>query len=249
MSRTRVRSLERIAITLRAGAIEVRGLSAFARLAAEHAAELSGVFIEDVDLLRAAALPLSLELCRTTNVVRPMESGTLARQLREQAALAERSLAATAETSGAKWSFRTVRERATQAVLETARQVDVTVIYPDSAGGAGRNVVAVVDRSPAALRALAFAGRFADAERTSLRVIVVGRTHPGLAKTLERLAALRPDIGEPHPLYRPTFRDIVAIARGERPAGLVLPLALVEAEPDHLDTLREMMDCPALIVR
>lgn len=249
MSRARVLALKRIAITLRAGSTEVRGLSALARLAAEHTAELSGVYIEDVDLLRAAALPLTLELCRTTNVVRPVESGALARQLREQAVAARQALAATAELSGAKWSFRTVRERAARAVLETARQVDVTITCPDTVGGTGRNVVAVVDRSPAALRALAFAGWYADAERAALRIIAIGRTHPGLASMLERLAQLRPDVSDPHPLYRPAFRDIVAVARSERPAGLVLPLALLEAQPDELETLRETMDCPALIVR
>jgi hypothetical protein len=84
-----------------------------AALAREMQAEFLGLFIEDVELLRFAALPFAREIGFPSAALRALDLAGLERQLRAQARALERALEAVLGSSAAAWSFRV--ERATPA--------------------------------------------------------------------------------------------------------------------------------------
>ena len=77
--------MRRITVALRGHAAEARLLRSAARLARDTAAELTGVFLEDIDLLRLAELPLALgrQAARFRMLIHP-ETAQLLDAVREQ---------------------------------------------------------------------------------------------------------------------------------------------------------------------
>ncbi len=95
-------------------------LEAAAALADRVGAELVGLFIEDEDLLRFAALPFAREIGFASAERRRMDVSELERSLRAHAAEAERTLARVVERSTARWSFRVARGFAAAELLGAA---------------------------------------------------------------------------------------------------------------------------------
>jgi hypothetical protein len=85
------------------------------RLAKKMEAELLGLFIEDVDLLRLAALPLAAEVGHASIQRRALDRARLERTLQAQAASLRQALAAALDPDIA-WSFRIARASPVQAV-------------------------------------------------------------------------------------------------------------------------------------
>jgi hypothetical protein len=78
-------------------------------------AELLGLFIEDVDLLRLAALPFAAEVGFASAARRELDPASLERALRAQAARLRQALADALEPD-ISWSFRVARASPAQAV-------------------------------------------------------------------------------------------------------------------------------------
>src|SRR5690606_14717741 len=121
---------------------------------------LRGLFIEDSDLLKAAALPFSVEFCALTSVRRPIERARIEAALRAAAASAERELARLAADVGLAWQFEIVREKRRIAVSAAPGTLDALVVTPagasDAGSAAGRAaLVALIDHGEAGARALA----------------------------------------------------------------------------------------------
>jgi hypothetical protein len=89
---------------------------AVARLAREMQAELLGLFIEDVELLRFAGLPFAAEVGFPSAARRAMDVGALERQMRAQARALEEALAAILGPAPEGWRFRVERATPSQAV-------------------------------------------------------------------------------------------------------------------------------------
>jgi hypothetical protein len=86
-----------------------RELEAAATLAGRIDAELVGLFVEDAELLRFAALPFAHEIGFASAQRRRLEVPALERAMRAHAADAERTLAGTAGRTALRWSFRVAR--------------------------------------------------------------------------------------------------------------------------------------------
>jgi len=129
---------------------------AVARLAQELQAELLGLFIEDVELLRFAALPFAAEVGFPSASRRAMDVGALERQMRAQARALEGALAAILGPAPAGWSFRV--ERATPASAVEAALAEgmapALLIPPGANPRAERRVLRRPELSGEALRAL-----------------------------------------------------------------------------------------------
>lgn len=110
----------RIVIELAPGLPERESIEAAAALADRVGAELVGLFIEDADLLRFAALPFAREIGFASAQRRRMDVTALERSLRAHAAEAERALASALERSAARWSFRVARGFAAAELLAAA---------------------------------------------------------------------------------------------------------------------------------
>jgi len=110
----------RIVIELAPGLPARESLEAAADLADRVDAELVGLFVEDQDLLRFAALPFAHEIGFPSAQRRPMDVTSVERTLRAHAAEAERALASALERSAARWSFRVARGFAATELLAAA---------------------------------------------------------------------------------------------------------------------------------
>jgi hypothetical protein len=94
-----------------------------ARLAQELEAELLGLFIEDVELLRFASLPFAREIGIASAQARSMDVASLERQLRGQARALEQALAAILGPGPAGWSLRVERSSPLVAIEAALAQV------------------------------------------------------------------------------------------------------------------------------
>jgi len=105
-------------------------LEAAARLAADLRAELRGLFIEDIDAVRAANLPFVTEIAIASATARPLDTRSIERALRQKAALVRTRMGRLAEQAHVTWSFAVARGRVTQRVLADATESDVVILGP-----------------------------------------------------------------------------------------------------------------------
>lgn len=120
--------IRRILIALDASAGSLAALESVATLAARLEAELVGLFVEDVNLLRLAALPFARELSAVFARRRPLATTDMERALRAQAALAEQAMARVAARLRVPWSFRTARGQVAAELLAAAREADLIAL-------------------------------------------------------------------------------------------------------------------------
>lgn len=102
-------------------------------LAARFKAELVGLFVEDINLLRAARLPFVREVGAVSPTARRLEVGDVQRQLRAQAEQMRRLLALAADLRRVPWEFRVRHGPVAAEVLAAAADADLMIM-----GRAGR---------------------------------------------------------------------------------------------------------------
>ena len=264
--------IRRIAIALGSEAPDVRALERIARLAARLRAEMAGLFVEDIDLLHLAALPFAAEFSRFTRRHRRLEGADIERQLRIQAAAAQRALAAAAEHAGVTWSFRVTRGSVAALLLQAAAEVDLLalgasrrILLRESDFGfaleAGaqralraeapeRPVAVVCDDTAPGRRALAVARHLADADGRALTVLLIGAGQQGVERLRREAVSY---IGERRGRYRqvidPSVTTLLNAVRSQHAAMLVLPASAPMRDTAAFKLLREGLSCPALLVR
>lgn len=99
-----------------------------ASLAAEGERELDCVFVEQAELLRAAALPPTRVFGVTSASPRSLEPDELERALRQQAAQAQRLIAQVARAANLQWSFEVARGALIDEALRRAQPEDLLVL-------------------------------------------------------------------------------------------------------------------------
>ena len=102
-------------------------LRAAADAATRMNTELTGLFIEDINLLNLAAMPFARELCFPSATRREMDVGRLERSLRTLAGEAQRALEAVARRTALRSSFRVARGALLAELLAAASETDVVV--------------------------------------------------------------------------------------------------------------------------
>ena len=266
----------RVLVALDASRGSLDALSAAAALAARLGAELHGLFVEDVNLLRAAGLPFASQLSSLSAAPRPLERRGLERELRALAAAARASVAEEARRVEVGWSFRVARGQVSVEILAAAGDADVLVLgrtgrrvgsRPGETARAaaaraptsvllvgrgadiGRPVVAAYDDSPEADRVLEVAARL-DAGAGKITLLVTAPA-PGQADALadrarHRLA--REGRAEARCVVIARRQDLVRAARSSG-AILVLGAASPALGDDGLDALLEEIESPLLVVR
>jgi len=127
--------VRRILVALDASPHSVAALEAAAELAARLQAEVLGLYVEDVNLLRLAELPFTKEVCLPTTARRQLGVRDIERQFRAQAARMRRTLARHADRVHVRWSFQVSRGVISRELLIAAGEVDLI-----SLGRAGRSV-------------------------------------------------------------------------------------------------------------
>ncbi len=128
------RRIRRILVALDASADSLAGLEAAVQLAADLRAEVTGVFVEESDLLRAGQLPSSREVTLFGGEPRELDPDELAREIRAQARRAREALEAAADRARVSWTFRTLRGRPSRELAAAAEEADLVAL-----GATGRS--------------------------------------------------------------------------------------------------------------
>ncbi len=138
--------IRRIVVALDASADSLAALEASAELAAALDAELVGLYVEDVNVLRLVGRTAATEIDLLSGRRRSLGRSDLERQLRVQAARARRTLERTAGGLAVRWSFRTVRGRPSHELLAEAADLITLGVRGHGPGrGPGSTVLRLLD--------------------------------------------------------------------------------------------------------
>jgi nucleotide-binding universal stress UspA family protein len=270
--------IRRILVALDASPHSLSALRAAVEIAAELSAELVGLFVEDVNLVRLAALPVTREIGHTSGRIRELDERTMARQLRGLALRAERALAQEAGRRQVRWSFSVSRGTIGAELWGAASEADLVVMGRagwSSRRTAGSSVQAVLtsgmrrtlvigagarlqptwlvvyDGSEMADRGLQSARLLARSKGGYLTV-AIARPNPKQAQRLQRKVAeqLRPYRPEVRFrwLHRSDSRALAELVATEVRCVLVLSADAPQLQDRPLPEVLETFNCPVLIV-
>ena len=121
-------AIDRILVALDASPHSLRALQAAAQLAALMAAELQGVYVEDINLVRLGGLPFVREVGSYSAALRPLESRTIEREFQLQAMKIRHALVQAAVAANVQWSFQTVRGNVAGEVLQAAESATMVTL-------------------------------------------------------------------------------------------------------------------------
>ena len=121
-------SIRRILVAIDASPQSVSAAEAAVGLAARLGAELTGIFVEDIDLLELANSPYARQVVYPFAEQTPMSRLGLESELKAQSEQARQALARAAEQSQVSWSFRTVRGDVATELLAAAAEADLLTI-------------------------------------------------------------------------------------------------------------------------
>lgn len=215
-------------------------------------AELAGLFVEDAQLLRLAALPFTREIGLASGTVRSLEVLDLERALRTQAEQVRQLLAQTAAALHVPWSFRITRGSLLDEALVGAAHADLVLIGQRTRAvqrSLGRRdaapsepmVSALFDATDAAFRALDAALQLAQGHAESITLLLpAGSTAD--TERLRQLAAQRLQVA----VHVPGVETLSARLAYRRRRALVLATGFARAD---LAMLVETADCPLVLVR
>ena len=271
--------IRRILVALDTSHHSLAALEAAAELAATLEAELEGLFVEDVNLLRLAALPMAREVRYPFVATRELDRARMERQLRAQATQARRALAAACQTRKVKWSFRVVRGKVSPQVLEAALGADLlslgkasrpltrrvrlgstaraaTARAPGSVLLLQRDVpihppiIVTYDGSPAARQALATAVPFAHKAGKHLTILILADTREAAKQLRAQVAERLRGVDLSLRYQRMADASAAALAHKVRAEGSgLLVLTGTILPAEALHTLLDDIECPVLLVR
>jgi nucleotide-binding universal stress UspA family protein len=200
----RTTEIHRILIALDASPGNLEALEAAVELAARMEAELSGVFVEDTELLRLADSPFCREIRFATATEAPLNRAGLESTWKAQSERARSALAAAAQRARVHWTFRTVRDRVATAVVSVAGSTDLLVVtrigsaqveattipllfLPDRGVSPSLQVLVYYDGSPAAKRGLQAGAQLCKSRRNGMTVLLAA-TDPASESSLKKEA-------------------------------------------------------------
>jgi hypothetical protein len=213
------------------------------------------LFVEDIDLLRLAALPFAQEVSFSSAVERRIEASAVEALFRVKVEERRQSLAVAAQGAGARWSFRVVRGRIFDAALGAAAEADLLFFGRREALpaiGAPRPVVVITSGAPTERDSLQLAAQLASGNGGGVVVLVMPGERGTMDSLREECEHLSAQVGagklrcEEAPLQIAAIADAVRRCRGK--------LLLIDAQDGRLTraqiaNLVERLDCPVVLVQ
>lgn len=224
--------------------------------------ELHGLFIEDDDLQRVAALPFAKELCRLTLSIRDIQHAGFDRTVALRMRTARNAIEELARRLGVAHTFRHTQGSTLRLLRDTVNSADITVFEPlrklsvapvrqfTPGRQTPRPVVIVLDDVLTADEILLTAAQLAEGQTTRITVILRAESKAKL-QTLEHMAyELLP--GRPtHLLSLPDhgIQTLIAAVLAERAGMLVIGAREELLRPRTLGLLLQHLECPICLVR
>lgn len=270
--------IKRILVALDMSPHSLAAMRAAVELAAEWGADLVGLFVEDLDLLRLAQLPFAREVAVYSARVRSLGEEQVELQLRAQAARLRRDLARLAMRQGVRWNFEIARGVIARELLSEAEEADLVVLgktgwsESQSLGSTTRVVVAqargrvlilqhqarmvpslrvVYDGSPQGERALASAAMLAGQGRREISILLVADSEERVSELRKGAAQLLRQQGlsaRYRALIDPDPDELVEASEA-LDCVLVLPVESERLPEDMLLDILDQLECPVLLVR
>lgn len=259
------RAVQRVIVAIDDAAAAASAVDAAVQLASALDARLTALFLENADLMRAAALPFLRETGAVSGTVRPITSAAMLRTLRSHAEHVRAAVATAAEASGLAWQFEVVRGRRLAVICATREVLDLLVLaqaaghvmpdvylaaYPVEPAVDDRPVTVTVRDVPSAGRALHAAHAFAAACNAPLLFLLCG-DGPEHKRRLRELV-IQVLGGAPLRAKYVTLPDsnsqaVVAAARQHRARLLVCCDGDLRGDPQRLDALLTRVRCPLVV--
>lgn len=241
-------------------------LAAAAALAASLQAELAGLFVEDINLLRMAALPFTRELGLASALLRPIEITDIEREFRRHAERTRKALEEAALASSLRWSFQVIRGQPLAAALSAASDADLLVVggtahaaaaIPQKGTGSlktarglrTRPVAVLYDGSPQAERALALAAALAQRVGCPLTLFVAADNEADFGNMRSRARDLLAASDGAATILWLRGRDLPTVAEA---VAAATPDALVwhdVLDSEQLAVLLSVVRCPLVLAR
>jgi len=251
-------------------------LETAARLARSFNAELNGIFVEDLNLLRLAGLPFARELTWSTAMELRMDYQRMERTLRGHAAYARQAVVNVTTRLQLHASLQIVRGQVVHELLRAAENADLFVLGKGGKlrgarmGAIARQVaqqahcsVLLVqedtqfqgrvmihftgtDRSEKLLNA---AARVASADETPLLVLVPAVSPADFEHLSKRCRQLLAQASSPVSYRRTTGTPIDLNQRILREEGVGTLVVDARSDPDKLVNQMARLECSALLVR
>ncbi|MGD2137108.1 MAG: universal stress protein [Gammaproteobacteria bacterium] len=262
-------TVRRIIVTLGACDTGRATLETAARLATILPAELEGVFVEDINLIRLAELPFLRELRSWSLAEEALNGQRMQRELRAKARQAEQTLAQVAAARGVNWSFRVWRGLPLAESLLAALEADVLGLGRRDSLVSGRAqhispprarqatvacqcISVLFSGSEQATRALSTACRLAQDTGARLTVLLPEAETAKAVDLQERAAAILESHKLQARVIKLTETDAHSVARAVASVGdgiLIAEVGHPLLEQGGLDQYLNALPCPILLMR
>ncbi len=272
-------SISEILVALDASPHSTAAMDAAVELAGRLGAEVVGVFVEDINLLRLAELRITVEVGSATGRVRRVDHQRVSYGMRSHAERARQALQRSAERWQVPWDFRVLRGVIDRQLLSASTTADLVILgrvgwsdkqvlgstaeavlsaAPERVLLLGSHhrlhpsLLAVFDGSEMSDRALATALLLA---RRAARYLTIGVAASDQieARRLQTVAAERAQAVNVQARYRWLIgmdsRELARLIRRSEPSVLVLPAQSPLLAGKRLRDAIEEFDCPVLVVR
>lgn len=240
-------------------------MRAAVELAARLQAELSGLFLEDTNLLRLADLPFAREIRPWSAQERPLTERDLLLSLRALATRTQMELARMAGKAKVRWSFRIERGPRLQLLMQASGSSDVLLVgEPRHIAKVGASdarrlrrqsmVYLVYADSPASQRALKTAAVMVESQVGGLTVFVLAYKRKDLKRlhteAIGRLDSWGIIARVVDCLEEQGIRDFINNLGRLSGAAVILPGDIeVPSDPLLFQRLLDQVGCPVVIVR
>ena len=259
-------SLRRVLLAFDPGAPLAQPLATARTLVEMLGAELAGLFVENINLLRLAALPFTREVGATSGMSRPIELADVERNLRAQAEAAKRLLSELAAELSVPWSFRIERGDVLQHVLAQMTESVAAVLVPPTLsrklepaagaragrpGSSARHLLVVWDRSSTETQSVAIALRLATAQHAVLTLAMVGDGRAASEPLPPALASLLASAPPGLRMLSLPRSEAAALIRQLRAASsdlLILSSRALAEDPGRLRALIEGVGSPVVLL-
>jgi hypothetical protein len=267
----------RILVALDASEESQKQLEATARLAADLEAELVGLFVEESELIEAAALPMTRLIHRQGQGQAALDPALMRRAFRITSSRARSALAATAERWQVRWSFQVAHGALSDQVLSQARSHDLLALGRPRRARQGARPAEALRRMTAeavcsilllqrgetrarpvvvlyegAERSLAVGYTLARAEARAFRIVALGDSEAVVAERAAAAAAWLERLGRRgtvHGLVSTEPAEVRAALRGQSPGAVVLDCRGTVAPRLELEELADQLGCSVLALR
>ena len=267
--------IRRILVAIDASPQSLAALEAAAELAADLDAELVGIYVEDINLIRLAALPVVLETGEASARTQRLESSRMDRQLRSQASRAAQAMAQAASRAQIRWTFTVARGSIEAELLQAASEADLFILGRAGWSGkrqlgstarklvaAGNNRTMIIERGERLLPTLMTVYDGSEQSKRALDTAISLGEYKAVgivAEDEDQARALQSEVvgildllglkARYRWLVRADTRELANMVRTQEECILILPAESPLLEGKSLPEALDEFECPVLLVQ